>query len=203
MAIEYDTEPMTLEKVDCNHFFHESGNEFRWWYIVKIPVRTCERLVDAIDHSVNGFPTDEPRSYEPDAIPDTVHEMLLAYVCEAEGLPTFEPIKDRLWLVKLQEEDSLTQNKLICYMEYQIETSVDGDLLPSREYMEALGLDNEVMLDEFQSRPEGAWASGVIEDCIQCPIRGCFDYFKDSEEMHEHCIEEHGWWDEEFAALFE
>lgn len=56
---------------------------------------------------------------------------------------------------------------------------------------------------EYEGKSDESDDGSTTEAVAICPVDGCSDEVVDSEELRDHCIEEHGFWQESFSEVFE
>lgn len=67
----------------------------------------------------------------------------------------------------------------------------------AREYFHQLGADgDESWIEEFESRPDGP-----LEGSPECPVDNCMERYAEIGDMQEHCLEEHGFWDDSYSGV--
>lgn len=67
---------------------------------------------------------------------------------------------------------------------------------------EAESVGESVVMDGFQGEYMEEKQESAEQDGVQCPVDGCISLVTE-DTIYDHCLDEHGWWDDSFMDVIE
>lgn len=179
--------------------FFDEDDCVKVWFKMHIP--RYNHVFDALIEENDGRRT----YYTTDVISDHLFEFLLENLKEEHEIPTVDPLRLRFYEVGMSrlgielEKDNVPAQILNFRMHFRFMKphAIEGNGI-SQEYLMELGAESDFEgLEDFESRPNGRW-----EGSPECPVMDCEERVSSESELYDHCVGEHGFWEDEFEGVF-